>query len=465
MVAITPEKAHRLAVGLARWRRIPYAEAERILQTMTLRIVADAETCGRIAGQAALLSAVNSAHRAFLGGVDVQLPAGMPLLLPQVRTTTLNEALTLTGCRPRAIGEPTHTIFVGALDATAKPDDVLVHCDGWRGGSSEVGNPASFTVGDADDIALGGIFAGASAVHRCFARAAGLPARFLGQPLGVSLWGPRENWLTPVPHRRLVVLPKRLWLLGLGHLGQAFLWNLAFLPYENASEVEFWLNDFDSIDESNHGSGVLCDRVAVGRRKTRHCADWLDQLGFATVITERRFGANLQVGEEEPRAALCGFDRADARMSLDRVGFNFVVECGLGGSLADFDQAEIHVFPNRRQTAHDLWSQHAAAKSAVDPAIAALFGDHREVCGQLAIAVAGKSVSTSFVGLMAGALAVSELLRTFNRGSRFDSLSFNARCAEDWEFRDATRYFTASEIGAMGFVSVAAASTGGVRAA
>jgi hypothetical protein len=74
MVApITPDRAHRLAIGLARWRNISYADAEHILRTLSIRIVADAESCSRSAGQAALLSAINSAQRAFLGGVEVQL--------------------------------------------------------------------------------------------------------------------------------------------------------------------------------------------------------------------------------------------------------------------------------------------------------------------------------------------------------------------------------------------------------
>jgi len=31
-------------------------------------------------------------------------------------------------------------------------------------------------------------------------------------------------------------LPNRFWVLGLGHLGQAFLWNLALLPFPNRQE-------------------------------------------------------------------------------------------------------------------------------------------------------------------------------------------------------------------------------------
>jgi hypothetical protein len=362
---------------------------------------------------------------------------------------TLREAICLTGCRPVVLESPSHTIFIGHADLSAKPGDVIVHSDGWRGGVSDVENPAAFRIGDRDDFALGGVFAGAAAVHRCFVRAMEIPAQCLDGPFGISLWDPLSDWLNPIGGKYLRNIPARFWLLGLGHLGQAFLWNLALLPHPKREEVEFLLNDFDLIDTSNFGSGVLCLPGAVGKKKTRHCADWLERWGFKTTLNERCFGANTLRSGDEPRVAFCGFDRAAPRVHLDRAGFDLVIECGLGASLADFDQADLHVFPNTRKSSAELWSGYRDSNFAVSPAVAALFGGADEVCGQLAIDVAGKSVSTSFVGLMSGALAVSELLRTFNRGPVFDSISFNARCREDWDFTEATRHFTAIELAKM----------------
>lgn len=453
MVGVTPDNANRLAGGIARTKRIPYSEAVQILEKLTVRIVADSASCERVSGQAALLSAINSAQRAFLGGINVCAPLHNQALLPQLRERTLKEAITLAGYTPTPIKEPTHTIYIGSPDVSAKADDVIVHCDAWRGGSSDVGNPAAFLIGDADNLSLGGTFAGASAVHRCFVRATNLPSRLLGNPCGISLWDPNSDWLSPVSDQHLTTLPNRLWTLGLGHLGQAFLWNMAFLPFKDPKEVEFWLNDFDTISESNLGSGVLCNKDSIGRRKTRHCAEWLELLGFDTVITERHFGTNWNRTEDEPSVAFCGFDSAKSRLHLDSAGFDLVFECGLGGSLANFDQTEMHVFPNKRKSAHDLWKQYVNKKPVIDPSIVALFQDHNEVCGQLAIEVSGNSVSTSFVGLMAGALAVSEILRTFNRGHRFDTINFNARCREDLELRNSTHPFTASALAAMGLIS------------
>ncbi len=51
---------------------------------------------------------------------------------------------------------------------------------------------------------------------------------------GLSLWHPGADWLTADPTEpALAYLPSKLWLIGLGNLGQAFAWLLACLPYED----------------------------------------------------------------------------------------------------------------------------------------------------------------------------------------------------------------------------------------
>ena len=68
-------------------------------------------------------------------------------------------------------------------------------------------------------FALGGIFAGGLAVHRCFLKATDIPARSLESPLGLSLWSPGSDWQKPVsPAPLMCNLPNRFWVLGLGHL-------------------------------------------------------------------------------------------------------------------------------------------------------------------------------------------------------------------------------------------------------
>jgi hypothetical protein len=86
--------------------------------------------------------------------------------------------------------------------------------------------------------------------------------------------------------------------------------------------------------------------------------------------------------------------------------------------------------------------------------MASLFAEGHGACGQIALDIAGKSVSTSFVGAMAGAMTVAELLRRFNKGVTFDRMDFNARCASDFSKVDGLVKIRASELGAMGYRSL-----------
>jgi hypothetical protein len=454
---LTPKNANRLALGLARQRRIHYREAEAILQSLTLRLVIDQNSCRTVAFQASLLTAFNASNRAFLGGVSVEMPDDVALLLPLPGIRSLNEALRTTGYEPRETAAPSQTIYIGHTPVESTPNSCRVDCDGWRGVVSDFDNPAIFEYGTSDDFALGGSFAGGLAAHRCFLKATEIPARSLEKPLGLSLWSPGSDWQKPVSASPLLHnLPNRFWLLGLGHLGQAFIWNLAMLPFPKRPEVEFLLQDFDVIEEANVGSGLLCKPKLAGIKKSRLCASWLEHLGFSTTITERQFTQYDRRGESEPGIALCGFDKALPRSFLGKAEFGRVVECGLGDCLADFDTIHIHTFPNSHDLPDKLWGNIKNAERKINDEDVALFTEGHHECGHLAIDMAGKAVSTSFVGAMAGAMVVGDLLRAFNGGSQLDEQYFTPRNLKDSEFRQSNTPQSLQEIAKLGFVTIQA---------
>jgi len=451
---LTPERANRMAIGLARARGLSYPEAEAMLRSLTLRIVWTLPGSGTLAQQLALLTAANTAARAFLGGVNVELPEAVPLLPSIPGVKTLNAAVLWAGVASVPISNPTCTLYLGAPAAVARPDDIRIFCDAWRGGVGDVSQPVDFKIGDQDALGLGGIYAGALGVHRAFVRAADLPGQCLDEAVGLSLWDPSADWRMPVENTQLRQLPIRYWMLGLGHLGQGYLWSLAFLPFPKREETEFLLHDFDRIDGSNFGSGLLCVAGALGRMKTRHCAGWLENLGFSTRLTERRFTTRDRREASEPAVGFSGFDNVAARAGIDTADLGLVLESGLGGTLSDFDQIDLHTFPNSRHTAKSLWGTFSDQKRTVSEAVAQLFMPANEVCGALAIDIAGKSVSTSFVGAIAGALATAEMLRIFNRGLSFDEASIDLRNPRRSSRVVAMRRFTASELATMGVVSI-----------
>ena len=60
----------------------------------------------------------------------------------------------------------------------------------------------------------------------------------------------------------LQLLPSSLWLIGLGHLGQAYLWALGLLPYTQASSLRLVLQDIDIITPSTESTSILSEAVA-----------------------------------------------------------------------------------------------------------------------------------------------------------------------------------------------------------
>ena len=100
---------------------------------------------------------------------------------------------------------------------------------------------------------------------------------------GLSLWCPGADWLAPDDtENALSYLPSRLWIIGLGNLGQAFSWLLACLPYENPREVELILQDYDRIASSNDSTSMLSFKPDIGHMKTRVVGKWLETRGFTT---------------------------------------------------------------------------------------------------------------------------------------------------------------------------------------
>lgn len=80
-------------------------------------------------------------------------------------------------------------------------------------------------------------------------------------------------------------------------------------------------------------------------------AAWVEARGFQTTIHERLFDPNFRRQVDEPTVVLCGLDNAEGRRVLDQVGFDFVVEAGLGRGHRDFRTMRLNVLPGSRPAA------------------------------------------------------------------------------------------------------------------
>ena len=239
-----------------------------------------------------------------------------------------------------------------------------------------------------------------------------------GEYREISLWQPNAifDWLKYDDEEpELCYLPSRLWLIGLGHLGQAYLWGLGLLPYKTPREVSLVLQDVDIITPSTESTSILSDASMVGLKKTRAMADWAQQRGFDATIYERRFMADFSRQVDEPSIALCGLDNAIGRKALDKIGFDLVVEAGLGRGYRDFQTMRLHVLPGTR-SADEIWKSPQQEEDVVNrAAYKELLGTGKlDQCGVTLLA--GKAVGAPFVGAIASTLALSEILRMLHDG-------------------------------------------------
>jgi hypothetical protein len=367
--------------------------------------------------QTALLTAVALARRVFLGGVTVAGRLGVPLAVPLPLGASLQEAIEALGAEHAADApDERPCIFIGGAPRPRGAGfRVRTVYAGWCGGV--VPAHAEFP-GDQEPIMpLAPMLAAALAVSEAFFHVQGRTPVAGSRAVGLSLWQPeRTEWLgadTSAP--ALHYLPLNLWLIGLGHLGQAYLWALGLLPYPQPTGLSLVLQDIDVITPSTESTSILSERSMAGTKKTRAMAAWAERRGFTTALLERLFDTSMTRLDDEAAIALCGLDNALGRRALDHVGFPLTIEAGLGRGHRDFRTIRLHTLPGSR-TAAEIWKATSQQEDLTDRAAyqKMLHDGQLDRCGVTLLA--GKAVGAPFVGAVAACLAIGEVLRLLNGG-------------------------------------------------
>lgn len=425
--ALMADRLHRLVkLAMDTGEAASVGEAEKLFAGYRLAVAAGADTGQSSTCQAALLTMVNAGRRSLLGGVEVAGIADMPLLVPLAPYRTLEEAVTGLGARVvRKVAGDAPLVVVGdGVAGSDRPFAVRATFDGWAGGIVPL--EWHMRLGERRECVTAGVLAGALAVAEVFQHLRGNQPAAGRRQAGLSLWRPELDWqdaeaVGPAIER----VPSSLWLIGLGNLGQAYLWTIGLLPYAAPGDVQLVLQDFDVLTESNDSTSMLTHRGLIGMRKTRAMAGWAEGRGFRTAVVERRFAADFRVGSDEPAVALCGVDNALARTALEDVGFARVIEAGLGNGTSDFLGFRTHVFPGSR-AARDLWRGGEGTEVRIDqPAYQALAAGGIDRCGLTQLA--GRTVGAPFVGTIAAAIVIGELLRLVNGAHSYDLVDGHLR--------------------------------------
>jgi hypothetical protein len=440
------ERVHRLVKeALDRGTASSLEEGEALFRHYRLVVEIGASQACSAVHQATLLTAVALGRRVFLGGVLVRLGANAPLLVPLPIAHTLCEAIAELGglvSDEAVTDEIPHIVIGGAPRPRQVIFEVRTVVIGWRGGIV----PVEWAEEDRGETAvpLAAMLAAALAINESFLHARGENASAGNRSAGLSLWNPhRENdWLADlVDEPKLSLLPSRLWLLGLGHLGQSFLWALGLLPYAEPKGLELIMQDIDIITPSTESTSILTDAQHTSQKKTRAMAAWAERRGFSTAIHERRFASGFRRQEDEPPIILCGLDNALGRRALDEAGFEFVVEAGLGRGYQDFRTLRLHTLPASRSAAR-IWPHITEpANFPASPAYKKLMDDGvLDRCGMTLLA--NKAVGAPFVGAVAATLVVAEVLRLLHGGVCLQLVDLDLQCLEHREIVPQRRDFS-----------------------
>ncbi len=415
------------------------AEARAYLESMVLQVAVGADIGRDLAAQAALLTAVNTGGRAFLGGVHVVFDGDPVLEVPWAAGLTAAAAVQrFGGVVVDQLDPALPTLAIGAPVRPVCSYALYVTHHGWVGGV--VQSPGSRRAGGG--IAPAGIVAAALGISEVFQRELGdpVPGR---RDVGMSLWRPDLNWQSAeAVGPDLQYLPAAFWLLGLGHLGQAYAWVVGMLPYATPADVRVGLIDYDRVVAGNIATQLLVTDSDIERRKTRVVAHALEDLGLDTAIVERAFDDTFRprphadLNRSEPTVALAGFDSRDPRLLLGEDRFTWVVDGGLGRGSVDYLDIVINTFPApedptvafpeprpRPQALPDVYESEVADRVATGM-------DETAVrCGLLDIA--GVAIGAAFVGSVAACLVVGDLLRQLHGGAPFSVVHVDLRHPEN----------------------------------
>lgn len=443
MTEFNADSMHRLAkMALDAGEVASPEEAVALFSRYRLRIHLGQGWASTLAGQACFLTAVNTAARAFLGGVEVYGELGLTLDVPlyQGRSARdVTEELGVAVVNNATTELPTLVLGVapeGALPAFC----VQLSWDHWRFEVAPAGVGGGLTC--ADDNPLAGIGAAALGVNEAFMHVRGDLAETGHRSVGMSLWNPLAvaDWRGDA-HKgpALAYLPKSMWLVGLGHLGQAYAWTLGMLPYPTDSRPHLVLQDFDKVAKSNLSTCLLLWSTDLLKPKVRAVASRLEAAGFTTALVERRFGPGHRVAGDEPTAALFGVDNAAARRDLDTAEFSLVVETGLGSGYRDFRNIRLHTFPGPRQPSL-IWTAESTAQAVTElnDAYKKLADERKDICGMTLLA--SRAVATPFVGALAAVLAMAEVMRPLHGGLVYAALDVQLKSLRHRTGAAATQY-------------------------
>lgn len=356
-----------------------------------------------VSAQIIALTTINCASRSFMGNVKIESQSDALLKAPGFVGSRLSEFSAWAGVR-QDLEEQAQcwpVIEISAFGKLQTEESIRPWADGWIFGINGQGKQKGVLVPPAC-VAAGGL-----AVSESFSILRRDNPYAGRRSLALSLWNPSKsaNAAESGPLDELDV--HSAWLIGLGHLGQAYAWTLGFM--NPARGTTLFLQDIDEITTSKISTSILSTPNLIKQRKTRVVAAWLEARGYQTNLIERRFDQFQRVGASEPQVALFGVDNPAARRVFEGAGFSHVIDAGLGSGYKDFKAFRVRTFPGPSSAAN-LWAANVDAPNIVKaPAYETLLASGADPCGVTTLAT--RSVGAPFVGCVSAGYVIAALMR------------------------------------------------------
>lgn len=369
------------------------AEAQALFEGFRLQIAVGAGFTGSPGAEAAVLTLLMAAAKTFLGGVELVGAVDERCTLAWFEGRKLSEVAIEAGAtvgeRGGAQGIRLASIVVGSGRPVGEGFSVAL----TLGADGLVICPDSAARSDPQAPVEVGVAAAGVALNEAFAHL------YRGWPLA----GQRRLSFRMPATAAVERVGGTTWMVGLGHLGQAFTWTLALSSLRARQKMR--LTDFDAVTASSLSTCLLVKGSDIGRLKVQAVGERLASLGFAVSMDAQRLNLDGNAPPREADQVVVAVDNIALRRSLDRLAGMPVFVGGIGSGVRGFTRVQLHSFPGAR-LARDVWAgEDPHASQAVDisaPAYQALLKQTGDECGTTLLA--GRSIATPFVGAFAGAV-------------------------------------------------------------
>ena len=423
------EDVDRHIIALMASKSILFEEASQLLNGSKLVLVANEKLMSSFSLQIAYVTCYNIGNRIFKGGIKCILPENTPNLL-KMKGETFNDVLSsLFEINSNInVSDRTPRLLFGKVSQSE--NEVEIICSGWQGGLNFFKSEQYTLDNKPTTIPLGALLASSYGLFWAFDFTFDLTNNLQNESFGYSLWDNSldYNWNECVgegPNN--VKFPPKIWIVGLGHLGQAYLWTLLHLK----NDFEVLLQDFDKLGVENLGSQILSFEKQIDKYKTRICADFLDNAGIYNKILEKRFVFSDQKDNSlmDYQVLLTGLDSASTRSIIDPSRFKICLDGATNGKLENFDSFTFRNLNLIKKKPNEIWSSVEEKAEMLHKNLFNLVSE-KGGCGVLT----NFGISTPFVGLFGACILVSELLKSINEGKINSIFSGNMRNNNSYSF-------------------------------